>query len=202
MRRPVVSFVNSAAGPEQFPRDGLPEVVLLGRSNVGKSSLLNALCGGRPARVSATPGRTQLINFFRVDDTFYLTDLPGYGFVRAPRAVRASFEPLITGYLVGRPAVTLCLALVDARHDPSPDDEQLASWLLGQGLRFTVVATKSDKLGSGQLATRLRLLRQRFTAPEHAVLAVSARTNAGIPELWREIRSAVSARPPTGRTDP
>jgi len=137
LRKPTVTFFRSAAAPEQFPSDGLPEVAFLGRSNVGKSCLLNALCGTRGlARVSSQPGRTRLVNFFRVRGRtpFYLADLPGYGFARVARTVRASWERLVTGYLEGREALALCVFLVDARHDPMPGDETLKGYLDQLGL--------------------------------------------------------------------
>jgi GTP-binding protein len=127
-----VTFAGSAVSPQQFPRDGLPEVAFLGRSNVGKSSLLNALSGTRSlARVSSRPGRTQMVNFFRVNDEMYLADLPGYGYARVPESVRRGFEGLVTSYLVGRKPLALCLFLVDARHDPWWPPRRRTSWAAG-----------------------------------------------------------------------
>src|SRR5215204_1935818 len=111
-RRPEVTFAGSAAGPQQFPRDGLPEVAFLGRSNVGKSSLLNVLAGTKGlARVSQHPGRTQLVNFFRVGDEMYLVDLPGYGYAKVPETVRQGWERLVLSYLVNRRPLVLCVFL-------------------------------------------------------------------------------------------
>ena len=135
-----MTFAGSAASPDQFPRDGLPEVAFLGRSNVGKSSLLNALAGVRGlARVSSDPGRTRLVNFFRVSGAekpggagrgdLYLVDLPGYGYVKASRDVRESFERIAVSYLAGREPLRLCVFIVDARHEPSDRDEVLRAWL-------------------------------------------------------------------------
>jgi GTP-binding protein len=195
LKRPAVTFVGSAASPEQFPRDGLPEVAFLGRSNVGKSSLLNALVGSRAlARVSAEPGRTRLVNFFRVDDEFYLADLPGYGYAKVPEAMRRGWEHLVTSYLVGRAPLALCLFLVDARHPPSEGDRTLKRFLDGQRLPYVVAATKADKVGRGELAQRRRDLAAELGGAPVEVTAVSATTRAGVEELWRTIRAATKER--------
>jgi GTP-binding protein len=160
-----VTFAGSAASPDQFPRDGLPEVAFLGRSNVGKSSLLNALAGVRGlARVSSEPGRTRLVNFFRVSGAerpggagrgdLYLVDLPGYGYVKASRDVRESFERIAVSYLAGREPLRLCVFIVDARHEPSERDQVLRAWLEEHGLLYVVAANKIDALGRGEAARR------------------------------------------------
>jgi GTP-binding protein len=194
MRKPEVTFVISAASAAQFPRDGLPEVAFLGRSNVGKSSLLNALAGTRNlARVSSTPGRTREVNFFRVGHELYLADLPGYGYAAVGHETRASWERLVTSYLVGRAPLALCVFLVDARHDPMEGDRMLQAFLLDQGLPYVVAATKSDKLGRGAVAQRVRMLQGEMAGAE-AVLAVSAETKAGMPELWRQVRDGAERK--------
>jgi GTP-binding protein len=188
-----VSFVGSAVRREQFPRDGLPEVAFLGRSNVGKSSLLNALARSRNlARVSAQPGRTQTVNFFRVGDEMYLADLPGYGYARVPEAVRAGWEEIVTTYLTGRAPLALCLFLVDSRHQPSDGDETLRGWLDHFHLPYVVAATKADKLGRGELARRMRALRAGIGKAAREVIAVSAEDRTGIDELWGAMRRAVA----------
>jgi len=193
MRKPRVEFTISAAGPAKFPRDGLPEVAFLGRSNVGKSSLLNALAGASNlARVSSQPGRTRLVNFFRVDDDLYLADLPGYGYAAVSHETRGEWEKLVTSYLVDRGPLALCVFLVDARHEPMEADRVLHRFLGQQGLPFVVAATKSDKLNRGALAQRLRLLQAAFGAGAEAVMAVSAETKQGVPELWHAVREAAS----------
>lgn len=193
MKRPEVTFAASAASPKQFPRDGLPEVAFLGRSNVGKSSLLNALAGsGRPARVSSQPGRTQSVNFFRVDHDMYFVDLPGYGYARVPRAVRAGWEKLVTGYLVDRAPLALCVFLVDARHDPMPNDLLLHEFLEQYELPWVLAATKSDKLRRGERSRREAGLRRGLGKTARSVVTVSATERDGVTALWREIRSAAS----------
>jgi GTP-binding protein len=186
-----VSYAGSAASPAQFPRDGLPEVAFLGRSNVGKSSLLNALAGRRDlARVSAAPGRTRLVNFFKVGDELIFADLPGYGFARVPESLRRSWDALAGEYLAGRSSLALCLFLVDARHEPSQGDETLRRYLEHHGLPYLLVATKADKLGRDALQRRRRALREGLGRGARDVLPASARTGDGIDELWRAIRAA------------
>lgn len=187
--------MGSAVRREQYPRDGLPEVAFLGRSNVGKSSLLNALAGRRGlARVSAQPGRTQTVNFFRVGNEMYLADLPGYGYARVPEKVRAGWEAIVTSYLEGRAPLALCLFLLDARHEPSEGDLTLRRWLDHFGLPYVVAATKSDKLGRAELARRLRALREGIGRAAREVIAVSAVDGTGIDALWTSMRRA--ALPP------
>ncbi|HSF03810.1 MAG TPA: ribosome biogenesis GTP-binding protein YihA/YsxC [Solirubrobacterales bacterium] len=195
MRHTTVSFAGSAASAAQFPEGGLPEVAFLGRSNVGKSSLLNALAGVRDlARVSSTPGRTRLVNFFRVGDAFYLADLPGYGYARVPEAERRGWERLASAYLVGRESLALCVFLVDVRHEPSEGDATLRAFLDDHGLPYVVAATKADKLGRGELVRRTRALAEGIGRHARAVIACSAVTGAGVGELWREVRDAARRR--------
>ena len=198
-----MTFVASASSPAQFPRDGLPEVAFLGRSNVGKSSLLNALAGTRGlARVSAEPGRTRMLNFFRVAGAagaaarwdLYLVDLPGYGYAKAPKGEREGWERLITSYLVGRPSLALGVFLVDVRHEATEGDETLRAFLDHYRTPYVLAATKADKLGRGELGGRIRELVRGVGQRARAVLPVSAVTGQGIDELWRTIvEAAVSA---------
>jgi GTP-binding protein len=189
-------FAGSAASPEQFPRDGLPEVAFLGRSNVGKSRLLNALAGKQGlARVSSTPGATRLVNFFRVGHELYFADLPGYGFARVPEAMRQGWERLVTSYLVGRAPLRLCVFLVDARHEPMEGDLTLRAFLDHHGLPFVLAATKADKLGRGEAKRREQELRRGLGRDAVDVVLSSAETGEGVGALWRSIRSAALAGP-------
>jgi GTP-binding protein len=189
-------FVGSAASPEQFPRDGLPEVAFLGRSNVGKSSLLNALAGKQGlARVSSTPGATRLLNFFRVGHELYFADLPGYGFARVPEAMRLGWERLVSSYLVGRAPLRLCVFLLDARHEPMEGDRTLGAFLDHHGLPYLLAATKADKLGRGEAKRREQELRRGFGQRAVDVVLASAETGEGVPALWRSIRSAALGGP-------
>lgn len=196
-------YVGSAASAAQFPREGLPEVAFLGRSNVGKSSLLNALAGrGSPARVSTTPGRTRLVNFYLVDDALYFTDLPGYGYARVSQAMRRGWDHLVGSYLRGRKSLALCLFLVDARHEPMETDETLRRYLDHHRLPYVLAATKADKLGPSQARRRQGALAAGLGRRARAVVTVSAVTGAGIDELWRTIRTATAARGPARTADP
>jgi GTP-binding protein len=201
--RPHASFATSAAEPRQFPRDGLPEIAFLGRSNVGKSSLLNALAGaGSLARVSAQPGRTRLVNFFRVDGVarpggrgrfpLYLVDRPGYGYAKASREVRESFERLALSYLVGREALRLCVFIVDARHEPGERDLLLRDFLSRHALPYGLAANKVDAIPRSQLRARLAALEGALGRGARFLLPVSAERGTGVPELWNEIRGAAA----------
>jgi GTP-binding protein len=195
LKHPPVVFSGSAVRPDQFPSDGLPEVAFLGRSNVGKSSLLNALAGVQGlARVSATPGRTRLVNFFRVGDELYFADLPGYGYAKVSQAERRRFEILVRSYLEGRAPLALGVFLVDARHEPQPNDEILRGYLDTLGVPFVLAATKSDKLGRAELTRRVAALRAGLARGALDVVATSATSKAGIDELWSVIRAAARRR--------
>ena len=194
MQRQIATFLGSAASPDQFPKDGLPEVAFLGRSNVGKSSLLNLLAGVKGlARVSSEPGRTRLVNFFRLGNDLCLSDLPGYGYARVPEAVRKGWERLVVSYLQDRDPLALCVFLVDARHDPTSGDDTLRGYLDHHGLPYVLVATKADKLGRGELGRRLSQLREGIGRAALDVAAVSSKTGAGVDGLWRTIRAAVNS---------
>ena len=202
-RRLEASFAGSAASPAQFPADRLPEVAFLGRSNVGKSSLLNALAGTRGlARVSQTPGRTRLVNFFRVSserpgsrkrDELYLVDLPGYGYAKASREVRESFEALVVSYLLGREPLRLCVFIVDARHEPGERDLTLRDWLEHHGLPWALAVNKIDALSRGEARARLLALEAGLGQNASFVLPVSAERGTGVEELWNAIRGVAFA---------
>jgi len=195
LKTPPVVFAGSASSPEQFPRDGLPEVAFLGRSNVGKSSLLNALAGVKNlARVSSDPGRTRLVNFFRVGSEFYLVDLPGYGYARVPEHVRQSWGKLVTSYLTERAPLALCVFLVDSRREPEENDETLRGYLEHLAVPYLVAATKVDKIGRGEANQRVRGLQEGLARAARAVIPVSASKGTGIGELWNAVRMVVASR--------
>jgi GTP-binding protein len=176
----------SAARPEQFPPEGLPEVAFLGRSNVGKSSLLNALIGTAGlAHTSRTPGRTQTINFFQVGDRWCFVDLPGYGYARVTPAVARQWKPLVEAYLGRRQALQLCLLLVDARRGWMEKDLELSRWLGYHQRRYLVIATKFDKLNRKEQHHALERLREH--GPEDEPVPFSAITGQGVREIWQAI---------------
>jgi GTP-binding protein len=176
----------SAARPEQFPPEGDVEVAFLGRSNVGKSSLLNALTGENGlARISARPGCTQLINFFHVDGGYRFVDLPGYGFAKVPREISNQWRELIESYLLNRGALRLCVIILDARRGWMDKDIELRNWLKSHGRAFVVAATKVDKLKSQKERQHsLRALRDGYSGE---VLECSAETGRGVREIWQAI---------------
>jgi GTP-binding protein len=202
------TFVTSAAGPEGFPRDGTPEVAMVGRSNVGKSSLINALTGLRVARTSATPGKTRLVNIFRVtgatDRPFLLVDLPGFGYARGARD--RAFEALTEAYFLGRrgrpgadsqgddeASRRAAVLLVDARHPGLDNDLAAYDWLAGLDRPAAVVATKIDKLTRAERTRGQQALESAFNGP---VLPVSAVSGEGLKDLWRLIARLLSNHPP------
>jgi GTP-binding protein len=190
MKITSAEFVKSAFNRSQWVADGRPEVAFLGRSNVGKSSLINSLLARRGlARTSNTPGRTQSINFFLIDEKFYFADLPGYGYAKVSKTMRADWGKMAEEYLTEREELRLCIQLVDARHDPSRLDQQLNEWLIHSNKPYIVVATKSDKLSRNELQKSLKVIRQTFEASD--VLAYSSQTSAGRDELWSRILEAV-----------
>lgn len=188
-------FLAGVARPDGYPVPGEPEVVFAGRSNVGKSSLLNALLRRRGlARVSKTPGRTQQVNFFQTGNLGIFVDLPGYGFARAPERVRHEWKALVDAYLEGNRPVAVCLLLVDARHDPTRQDVQLRNWLSHAGLPYRVVLTKADAVGQGRIEQVVRRAGEilGLASGEEKALPVSARTGKGIDQVRSLIHHAVN----------
>src|SRR3989454_5177067 len=149
-------FIKSAFHESDWPREAKAEIAFMGRSNVGKSSLINSLLGVRGlARTSSTPGRTQLINFFSINDAFNFVDLPGYGYARVPRDVKKLWGPMVEKYLATRPNLMLSILITDSRHEPTELDLLMRGWLEARGKPFIIVATKADKLSSNQLRASL-----------------------------------------------
>jgi GTP-binding protein len=188
-------FVCSAFGPQDEPADPGPDVVLLGRSNVGKSALINRLVGMRGlARTSSAPGRTQSVNFYRVNDRFQFVDLPGYGYARVPVAVRRAWKPMVEGALTRRRGrIALALLVVDARHAPSELDVTMRDWLREAGLPYLVVATKSDRLsGNGRGAAERRVAEGLGSGGVAEPVLASAESGLGIEVVWRHLDRALA----------
>jgi GTP-binding protein len=189
--------VASAADPAGFPRAGLPEVAILGRSNVGKSSLLSRLAGRRRlAFASSKPGTTRLLHFYRIERpgrVLLLVDLPGYGYARVSRSERARWRTLVEGYLGGRGPLRLCVLLQDLRRDVSDDELDLLAWLAERGVPVLVALTKADKLSAGPRRARAAALATAFGLPAERVIATSAKSGEGLDALWRAVDGAVGA---------
>ncbi|HEY2470330.1 MAG TPA: ribosome biogenesis GTP-binding protein YihA/YsxC [Terracidiphilus sp.] len=188
-------FLLSAVNAAHFPAPALPEIAFLGRSNVGKSSLLNALVGEKAAKVSQTPGRTRAINFFQLSDEkqrpkLVFADLPGYGFAKISKSISAEWPKFIEPYLAERETLKFCICLVDSNIPPQQSDGKLVEWLQHVGREFLVVATKTDRLSGNTRTRNLAAIRSAFELEE--VLPVSAKTGAGLKELWTRIEAAGS----------
>jgi GTP-binding protein len=187
-------FVCSAYRPEEEPRDAGPEIVLLGRSNVGKSSLINRLVGKRNlARTSSAPGRTQSVNFYRVNETWSFVDLPGYGYARVPEAVRRSWKPMVEGALARhRERIALALLVVDARIRPTDLDRTMRDWLRAEDVPYLALATKADRLsGNERTAARRRMGEGLGPEDGERALLVSAETGLGIATVWGHLDRAL-----------
>jgi GTP-binding protein len=187
-------FLLSALAPEQFPSSDAPEFAFLGRSNVGKSSLINALLGEKAAKVSSSPGRTRAINFFALSDSptarlprLLFADLPGYGYAKISRSISAEWPKFINPYLEERAKLVLCLCLVDSNIPVQPSDQQLIASLKGMGRSFLVVGTKADRLSGNERTKAIARLKEGLELSE--ILMCSTKTGAGIKDVWTEILS-------------
>jgi len=178
---------------EQFPAPGTPEIAFLGRSNVGKSSLLNALVGEKAAKVSQTPGRTRAINFFALLDPgqrrkMLFADLPGYGYAKISKSISSEWPAFIEPYLSIRSTLKLCICLVDSNVSPQESDRLLIDWLRAEGRDFAVVATKVDRLSGNERTRNLQALKKGLELD--AIFPVSSKTSYGLKELWTRIEEA------------
>jgi GTP-binding protein len=183
-------FLKSAFSEADWPRDPLPEIAFLGRSNVGKSSLINSLLATRGlARTSSTPGRTQALNFFVIEEKFRFVDLPGFGYARVPEKIRSSWGQMVTNYLANRTQLVLSIQIVDSRHEPTKQDLQLHEWLEHFARPRLIVATKSDKLSNNELRKNIEHARRMFH--EDTPIIYSAKTGAGRDQVWQAIREAL-----------
>ncbi|HEX4757370.1 MAG TPA: ribosome biogenesis GTP-binding protein YihA/YsxC [Terracidiphilus sp.] len=191
--RYTTRFLLSAMAATQFPAPDVPEIAFLGRSNVGKSSLLNQLVGEKAAKVSSTPGRTRAINFFALLDQgqrrkLIFADLPGYGYAKISKSISAGWSEFIDPYLAIRSTLKLCVCLVDSNVPPQASDEQLLDWLKAAGREYVVAATKVDRLSGNERTRNLSALKKGLELEE--ILPVSAKTGYGIKELWARIEVA------------
>src|SRR5499427_4353436 len=192
MKITSAEFLKSAFKQADWPVDSLPEIAFLGRSNVGKSSLINSLLGVRGlARTSSTPGRTQALNFFLINRQFRFVDLPGYGYARAPKALKAQWSTAAEEYLAKREQLVLSIHIVDSRHEPSKQDLQLHEWLVHHQKPHLIVATKSDKLSKNQLAQNISCAARIFKGTN--LITYSATKRQGREQLWSAIEKSLKS---------
>ncbi|HYH03102.1 MAG TPA: ribosome biogenesis GTP-binding protein YihA/YsxC [Bacillota bacterium] len=184
-------YILTAVRPDQYPVHDRPEIALVGRSNVGKSSIINGLVNRKNlARVAATPGKTREINFYKVNNTLYLVDLPGYGYAKVSKTAKESWAEMIETYLNTRPHLRLTLMLVDIRHNPTADDQTMYQWLAGQDKPRLLVASKLDKIPVSQVGQRLQEIRAVLGMDSaESLIPFSAVTKQGRNEIWAQIES-------------
>lgn len=188
MRIHSAELFASAASPSQFPPPGFPEIAFAGRSNVGKSTLINSLLNRKKlVKTSSTPGKTQLINFFAINQVFCLVDLPGYGYAKVPENVRRNWRHLIESYLAGRQKLNGVVLIVDIRHGPTAQDRQLREWLMHHQRPVLVVAGKSDKLSRGQTSKQLEVIRRELQLDARPI-PHSSLNKSGRAEIWTKLR--------------
>ncbi len=184
-----VEFVISAVGPAQYPKDALPEIALAGRSNVGKSSLINSMINRKGlARTSSKPGKTQTLNYYRINQDVYFVDFPGYGFAKVAKSTKEKWGQMIESYLTDRKELLCVVQIVDMRHSPSNDDIAMYEWLQFFEVPTIVVATKADKIPKGKWQKHVKIIRDELkTTKETTIVMFSSETGQGKDDLWSEI---------------
>jgi GTP-binding protein len=184
-----------AVRPGQYPPDDMPEIAFAGRSNVGKSSLLNLLTGRKSlAKVSGSPGKTRTINFYRINDAFRIVDLPGYGYAKLSKSVTAGWGDMVEAYLKDREGLSLVVLLADIRHKPSDLDMQLFAWLRHYRIDVLVAATKADKISRGAVAGQLSLIRETFGLSQtDRIIPVSTLKRTGVDELLEALEGIIDS---------
>ncbi len=197
MKTKTCRFVRAVVRSDDFPEDGKPEIVFMGRSNVGKSSLINKVLGRHGmARVSKTPGRTREVHYYLIDEQFYLVDLPGFGYAKVSQAMRRQWGKLVEAYLSRKTAIHLAVHLVDSRHDPTTLDAMLRDALLSRGLPTVVALTKSDKLSGSKIPRAVSQARQQLELPDDvSVIATSSKSGVGMAALGRVLEDALASNP-------
>jgi len=196
MKITSAEFIKSATDPFHYPDDLLPEVAFVGRSNVGKSSLINTLVNRKKlAKTSNTPGRTQLVNFFVINEALSFVDLPGYGYAKVPLAVKRGWSAMVEGYLEGRENLRLVVMILDIRREPSGNDDMLAQWLRDNHIAITFVLTKTDKISRSQGNIARRKIGEHLGVSHDELLPFSAKTRSGKDEIWQVIEKACFPRP-------
>ena len=182
-------IVVSAIRKEQYPEEGLPEIALVGRSNVGKSSATNALLNRRNfARTSQTPGKTRTINFYKINNEFYFVDLPGYGYAKVSKSEKDKWGVIMERYLQDRQELCAIFLLVDIRHEPTNDDVMMYEWIKHFGYECVVIATKADKISRGQYQKHMSIIRKKLQLEkEEKIIPISSSKKTGVEDVWNEI---------------
>ena len=195
MKITSAEFITSAVNQKQYPPDTLPEVAFAGRSNVGKSALINTLVNKKHlVKTSSRPGRTQTLNFFLINKQYHFVDLPGYGFAEVPLKVRAQWKGMVEGYLGSRQSLRLVVLILDTRRVPSSDDASLMRWLEEAGIPFLAVLTKADKLSRNSQQAQYRIIRERLLLKKEEMILFSAVTHQGRLEVLHCIIEALSQK--------
>ena len=189
----TVEFLTSAVRKEQYPPEGVPEIAFAGKSNVGKSSLINGLLNRKAlARTSSAPGKTQTINFYNINKELYFVDLPGYGYAKVSQEVRAKWGKMIERYLQKSTQLRLIFLLIDIRHDPGANDKQMYEWVVANGFTPVIIATKLDKINRSQTLKNVKAIRTVLGADKDTtIIPFSAVTKQGSEEIWKIIEEAI-----------
>lgn len=188
-----VRFVKSAVKPAQYPDYSVPEIAFAGRSNVGKSSMINTLIQRKDlVKTSSRPGCTQLINFFLVNEAVSFVDLPGYGYARVSKKIRAAWQPMVDAYLTHRPNLLGLILIIDIRRDPGEEERNLAQWLISHDMPYLVVLTKADKLSKTQQQKRVAIISSQMNRTAGEVIVFSAKTRAGRETVMDEINNLIT----------
>jgi GTP-binding protein len=192
-------FIISAVGPSQYPEDALPEIALAGRSNVGKSSLINCMISRKNlARTSSQPGKTQTLNYYKINQDLYFVDLPGYGYAKVSKTKREQWGKFIESYLMNRGTLRLVMQLVDLRHPPSKDDQAMYEWLRHNDVPVIVIATKADKIPKSRWAKHIKIVRETLGMDKGVQpLMFSSEIGLGKDELWGILEQAIAYGEPT-----
>lgn len=194
MKITQAEFVISAVKPHQYPEDALPEIALAGRSNVGKSSLINKLILRKNlARTSSQPGKTQQLNYYRINDLIYLVDFPGYGYAKVSKTQREQFGEMIERYIRDREPLKLQLLVIDIRHEPSQQDQQMYKWLKHYDIPTCIVVTKADKIPRSKWDKHIKMIKKTLEAdPRDSVVLFSSESGLGREQLWEVITEAIA----------
>ncbi|MBY9079414.1 ribosome biogenesis GTP-binding protein YihA/YsxC [Paenibacillus sp. HN-1] len=198
MKVTSAEFVISAVGPAQYPEDALPEIALAGRSNVGKSSLINRMINRKNlARTSSTPGKTQHMNYYRINERLYFVDFPGYGYAKVSKVQRAAWGKMVEKYLAERETLRLVLLVVDLRHPPTSDDKMMYDWLKHYGIPMCVVATKADKIPKTRWPKHIKIMKEALgVQPGDNFIPYSSEIGLGREDLWSLIASLTAEEEP------